>query len=77
MDLVPNHTSNQHPWFRAALADPAGPERGYYLWRDPAPDGGPPNNWVSCFGGPAWTLDAGSGQYYLHLFLPEQPDLDW
>ncbi len=77
MDLVPNHTSNQHPWFRAALADPAGPERGYYLWRDPAPDGGPPNNWVSCFGGPAWTLDPGSGQYYLHLFLPEQPDLDW
>ena len=77
MDLVPNHTSDQHPWFRAALADPTGPERGYYLWRDPAPDGGPPNNWVSCFGGPAWTLDPASGQYYLHLFLPEQPDLDW
>jgi alpha-glucosidase len=75
-DLVPNHTSSQHPWFQAALA---GDDRyrDYYVWRDPAPDGGPPNNWVSHFGGPAWTFDEASGQYYMHLFLAEQPDLDW
>jgi len=77
IDLVPNHTSDRHPWFEAARSDPAGPYRGYYVWRDPAPDGGPPNNWVSCFGGSAWTLDPVSGRYYLHLFLAEQPDLDW
>jgi len=77
VDIVPNHTSLHHPWFRAALADPTGPYRGYYHWRDPAPDGGPPNNWVAHFGGSAWTLDRASGQYYLHLFLPEQPDLNW
>ncbi len=77
MDLVPNHTSSEHPWFRAALADPSGPYRDYYLWRDPRPDGGPPNNWRSHFGGPAWTLDEASGQYHLHLFLPQQPDLNW
>ncbi len=77
VDLVPNHTSIEHPWFRQARADPNGPHRDYYLWRDPAPDGGPPNNWVSYFGGPAWSFDLPSGQYYLHLFLPEQPDLNW
>ncbi len=78
VDVVPNHTSSAHRWFQAAVADPTGPYRDYYLWRDPAPDGGPPNNWVSHFGGPAWTLDpGGSGQYYCHLFLPEQPDLNW
>ncbi len=76
-DLVPNHTSDQHPWFRAARSSPLDPHRNWYHWHDPAPDGGPPNNWVSHFGGPAWTLDPASGQYYLHLFLPEQPDLDW
>ena len=76
-DLVPNHTSDRHPWFRAAVADPTSDHRSYYHWADPAPDGGPPNNWVSHFGGPAWTLDEASGQYYLHLFLPEQPDLNW
>ncbi|MEZ5239428.1 MAG: alpha-amylase family glycosyl hydrolase [Microthrixaceae bacterium] len=77
MDYVPNHTSAEHPWFRAALAgDPQ--YRDYYVWRDPAPDGGPPNNWVRAFSPePAWTLDEASGQYYLHLFLPEQPDLNW
>ena len=76
IDLVPNHSSSEHPWFRAALAgDPR--YRDYYVWRDPAPDGGPPNNWVAHFGGPAWTLDERSGQYYMHLFLPEQPDLNW
>jgi alpha-glucosidase len=76
-DLVPNHSSNRHPWFVSAVADPAGLHRDYYLWRDPAPDGGPPNNWLSHFGGPAWTLEPASGQYYCHLFLPEQPDLNW
>ena len=77
LDLVPNHSSDQHPWFRAARRSVDDPHRDYYVWRDPAPDGGPPNNWVSHFGGPAWTLDEASGQYYLHLFLPEQPDLNW
>ena len=77
VDLVPNHSSSQHPWFRAARSSRSDPHRDYYLWRDPAPDGGPPNNWVSHFGGSAWTLDEGTGQYWLHLFLPEQPDLNW
>ncbi len=77
IDLVPNHTSRQHPWFQAALADPGGPYHDYYLWRDPAADSGPPNNWVSFFGGRTWTLEPGTGQYYLHLFLAEQPDLNW
>lgn len=77
IDLVPNHTSDQHEWFRAALADPDSPYRDFYLWRDSAPDGGPPNNWRSHFGGPAWTFDEASGQWYCHLFLPEQPDLNW
>ncbi len=78
IDIVPNHTSSHHPWFREAVADPSSPRRDYYLWRDPAPDGGPPHNVVSFFGGSAWAPDpGGSGQYYCHLFLPEQPDLDW
>jgi alpha-glucosidase len=76
-DVVPNHTSSEHRWFKAAIADPASPERDYYLFRDPLPDGSPPNNWVSHFGPTAWTLDESSGQYYCHLFLPEQPDLNW
>ena len=77
IDLVPNHTSDQHQWFQASRADPDGPMRGFYHWRDPALGGGPPNNWVSHFGGPAWTYDEASEQYYLHLFLSEQPDLNW
>jgi alpha-glucosidase len=78
VDIVPNHTSSDHRWFQQAAADPSGPYRDYYLWAEPGPDGGPPNNWVSHFGGPAWSLDpGGSGQYYCHLFLPEQPDLNW
>ena len=76
-DIVPNHTSSEHRWFKAALADPSSPERDFYLFRDPAPAGGPPNNWLSHFGPTAWTLDEKSGQYYCHLFLPEQPDLNW
>ena len=77
VDIVPNHSSSQHPWFVDAISSPESDKRDWYLWRDPAPDGGPPNNWVSYFGGPAWTLDPASGQYYCHLFLPEQPDLNW
>jgi alpha-glucosidase len=77
VDLVPNHTSDQHPWFVDSRSSRDARHRDWYVWRDPAPDGGPPNNWVSHFGGPAWTLDEGTGQYYMHLFLPEQPDLNW
>jgi alpha-glucosidase len=77
VDLVPNHTSDRHPWFAEARRGRDDPRRDWYIWRDPAPDGGPPNNWVSHFGGPAWTLDPATDQYYLHLFLPEQPDLNW
>ena len=74
VDIVPNHTSIEHEWFARARRDRDGPDRDRYLWADPAPDGGPPNNWRSHFGGPAWTLDEESGQYWCHLFLPEQPD---
>ena len=77
VDMVPNHTSIEHEWFSRARRDRGGPDRDRYLWADPAPDGGPPNNWLSHFGGPAWTLDEASGQYWCHLFLPEQPDLNW
>ncbi|HVL97964.1 MAG TPA: alpha-amylase family glycosyl hydrolase [Egibacteraceae bacterium] len=77
IDLVPNHTSSDHEWFRQARSSRDNPYRDYYVWRDPAPDGGPPNNWISNFGGPAWTLDEATGQYWLHLFLPDQPDLNW
>jgi len=78
LDLVPNHSSDQHPWFvRARAAAPGSPWRDYYVWADPKPDGSPPNNWRSSFGGPAWTRDPVSGQYYLHNFLATQPDLNW
>ena len=77
IDLVPNHSSSEHSWFKSSRSSIDNDYRGYYHWRDPAADGGPPNNWVSHFGGSAWTFDEESGQYYLHLFLPEQPDLNW
>jgi alpha-glucosidase len=74
LDLVPNHTSDHHPWFQNSRA--GGDKSDWYIWRDPAPGGGPPNNWLAYFGGPTWTFDEGRGQYYLHQFLPEQPELD-
>lgn len=77
LDLVPNHTSSEHPWFRNALSDRDHPDRDKYIFRDPRPDGSPPNNWESSFGGPAWTLHKPSGQYYLNMFASEQPDLNW
>ncbi len=77
VDLIPNHTSVEHFWFREARSARDNPYRDYYIWRDPAAGGRPPNNWVSVFGGPAWTFDEATGQYWLHLFLAEQPDLNW
>jgi alpha-glucosidase len=77
VDLVPNHTADQHPWFQAARSEPDHPYRSRYYFIDSKPDGSPPNNWESAFGGSAWTRDEGSGQWYLHLFAPEQPDLNW
>jgi alpha-glucosidase len=77
LDWVPNHTSDQHPWFRESRGSRVNPKRNWYVWSDPAPGGGPPNNWPGVFGGAAWTFDEPTGQYYLHSFLPEQPDLNW
>jgi alpha-glucosidase len=77
LDFVPNHSSDQHPWFRASQSSRTDPKRDWYIWRDPAPDGGPPNNWISDFGGSAWEYDATTEQYYLHAFLKQQPDLNW
>jgi alpha-glucosidase len=79
IDWVPNHTSDQHPWFIDAATGRTSLHRDWYVWRDATPDGAPPNNWVSSFDltAPAWTLDPASGQWYLHLFESAQPDLDW
>ncbi len=77
LDLVPNHSSEQHPWFVEARDTPDSPRRDYYVWADAKADGSPPNNWRSSFGGPAWTRDPSSGHYYLHNFLSTQPDLNW
>ncbi|MGF6711667.1 alpha-glucosidase [Luteibacter sp. W1I16] len=77
LDFVPNHSSDEHPWFRESRRSCDSAFRDWYIWRDPAPDGGPPNNWLSNFGGSAWAFDEHTGQYYLHLFLDKQPDLNW
>lgn len=78
IDFVPNHSSSQHPWFIESRSSRNNPFRDFYYWRDPKPDGSPPNNWKSSIEiGPAWTFDEVTKQYYLHLFLPEQPDLNW
>ena len=77
LDLVPNHTSDRHPWFEAFRRSRSSERRDWYLWRDPGPDGGPPNNWRSEFGGSAWELDETTGQFYYHAFAVEQPDLNW
>jgi alpha-glucosidase len=77
LDFVPNHSSDQHPWFHEARASRDSSRRDWYIWRDPAPGGGPPNNWVSQAGGSAWEFDPASGQYYYHAFLASQPDLNW
>ncbi|MBP3878071.1 MAG: alpha,alpha-phosphotrehalase [Lachnospiraceae bacterium] len=76
MDLVVNHTSDEHAWFRSARSGKDSPYRDFYIWRDPK-NGGEPNNWGSCFGGSAWEYDEASGQYFLHLFSKKQPDLNW
>lgn len=77
IDFVPNHTSDEHAWFQESRSSKGDPKRDWYIWRDPAKDGGPPNNWLSVFGGSAWEFDEQTGQYYLHSFLKQQPDLNW
>ena len=82
MDLVANHTSDEHPWFKESRSSKDNPYRDYYIWKDPKgfdEDGNPipPNNWASEFGGPAWEWDEATGQFYLHIFFKEQPDLNW
>ncbi|NNV05949.1 alpha,alpha-phosphotrehalase [Geobacillus sp. C56-T2] len=77
MDMVVNHTSTDHEWFQQARASKTNPYRSFYIWRDPKPDGGPPTNWQSKFGGSAWEYDEQTGQYYLHLFDVTQADLNW
>ena len=81
LDCVPNHSSDEQPWFVESRSSRDNPKRDWYVWRDGkangTPEGAPPNNWESYFGGPAWTFDGGTGQYYLHLFDRKQPDLNW
>lgn len=77
LDYVPNHSSDQHSWFLQSRSARDSSYRNWYIWRDPAPDGGPPNNWLATFGGSAWEWDESTGQYYLHSYLKEQPDLNW
>jgi alpha-glucosidase len=78
VDWVPNHTSDRHPWFQESRSSLHSPKRDWYVWRDSGGGpGGRPNNWKAAFGGDAWTWDEATRQWYLHLFLPEQPDLNW
>ena len=77
LDYVPNHTSDHHPWFLESRSSRDSAKRDWYIWRDPKAGGGPPNNWLSNFGGGAWEWDEKTGQYYYHAFLKEQPDLNW
>ena len=77
LDFVPNHTSEQHPWFLESRSSRENPKRDWYLWRDAADDGGPPNNWLSNFGGSGWEWDGTTRQYYYHSFLKQQPDVNW
>jgi alpha-glucosidase len=77
LDYVPNHTSDQHPWFQRAQSSRSDPQRDWYIWRDPRPGGGPPSNWLSEFGGSAWKWHEPTGQYYYHAYLEQQPDLNW
>jgi alpha-glucosidase len=77
LDFVPNHTSDRHPWFVESRSSRSNPKRDWYIWREPASDGGPPNNWISDFGGSAWEWDEATGQCYYHAFLNEQADLNW
>jgi alpha-glucosidase len=77
LDLVPNHTSDLHEWFLESRQSKDSPKRDWYIWKDARPDGGPPNNWLAAFGGTAWEWDENTGQYYMHSFLKEQPDLNW
>lgn len=77
IDMVSNHTSDKHLWFTESRNSRTNPKRDWYIWRDAKPDGSPPNNWTTFFGGSAWTWDEHTGQYYLHLFLDQQPDLNW
>ncbi len=77
VDYIPNHVSDQHLWFAESRSSRVNPRRDWFIWRDAAPDGGPPNNWRSEFGGPAWTWDPRREQYYYHAFLSSQPDLNW
>lgn len=77
LDFVPNHTSDQHPWFLASRSNRMNPQRDWYIWRDAGEGKTPPNNWGSAFGGSAWEWDEPTSQYYLHTYLKEQPDLNW
>ncbi len=77
MDLVVNHSSDEHPWFLESSSSRDNPKKDYYIWSDPGPKGGPPNNWASVFGGSAWEFEPRRGQYYLHIFSKKQPDLNW
>ncbi len=77
LDLVPNHTSNEHPWFIESRSGRDNPKRDWYIWKDAQEDGSVPNNWLSVFGGNAWEWDEQTRQYYYHAFLKEQPDLNW